>query len=474
MECDEKKLKEYSRRILLTRLKLLCDNPFYGLLLMHISFSLTDDVELCGFKNKTIYYNPKFLDAANDDELRFSMEHEILHIALRHGITRGVDMSRETFRLAADIVVNSNILKSHGGDKKSITVNMNGGVQEHIAPDGKEGFNYTVEELYNMLAVVENKADDQSDDETEDQNNDDSQKNKNNKKNKGGADINAKGNAPSGKIDGLNKGRSGKSNIKRKGGKDDDDTDNDGDCGKNNKGKNGKFDDHCTSDESEDNYEDQIWTKRILDTAEAVIVRDPSKSRGLIPAFAERMLNELRNPQTDWRTLLQNFIQEEVCDYSFSPPDRRFDDSPFFLPDFNDTEITVKDILFMIDTSGSMSDEMITAAYSEIKGAIDQFNGKLKGWLGFFDAAVIEPKQFSDEDEFVIIRPKGGGGTNFEIIFDYVRDNMQDNLPASIIILTDGFAPFPKESAAMEIPVFWLLNNKSVDPPWGKVARIKV
>ena len=45
---------------------------------------------------------------------------------------------------------------------------------------------------------------------------------------------------------------------------------------------------------------------------------------------------------------------------------------------------------------------------------------------------------------------------------------------AGIIILTDGYAPFPDEKEAMGIPVLWLLNNKDVDPPWGKVARIKV
>ena len=46
----------------------------------------------------------------------------------------------------------------------------------------------------------------------------------------------------------------------------------------------------------------------------------------------------------------------------------------------------------MIDTSGSMSDDMIAAAYSEVKGAIDQFNGKLKGCLGIFDAAIIKTR----------------------------------------------------------------------------------
>ena len=51
---------------------------------------------------------------------------------------------------------------------------------------------------------------------------------------------------------------------------------------------------------------------------------------------------------------------------------------------------------------------------------------------------------------------------------------MSDKIPASIIILTDGFAPFPKEKLEMGIPVLWLLNNDKVDPPWGKVARIVV
>ena len=51
---------------------------------------------------------------------------------------------------------------------------------------------------------------------------------------------------------------------------------------------------------------------------------------------------------------------------------------------------------------------------------------------------------------------------------------MQETPPVSIIILTDGYAPFPKESKANGIPVLWLLNNNKVEPPWGKVARIQI
>jgi predicted metal-dependent peptidase len=198
-----------------------------------------------------------------------------------------------------------------------------------------------------------------------------------------------------------------------------------------------------------------------------------SKSRGTVPAGIERIINELKNPILDWRTILNDFVQEDICDYSFSPPDKRMEDSPFFLPDFNEKDESAKNLLFMIDTSGSMSNDAIIDCYSEIYGAIQQFNGKLTGKLGFFDAVVVEPVPFEDEDEFKIIRPKGGGGTSFHIIFDYVREKMQDDLPVSIIILTDGYAPYPDEAAAMDIPVLWIINNKEASPPtWGKVARM--
>ena len=77
-------------------------------------------------------------------------------------------------------------------------------------------------------------------------------------------------------------------------------------------------------------------------------------------------------------------------------------------------------------------------------------------------------------DRFKIIKPAGGGGTDFQIILEYVHKHMQDKLPTSIIILTDGYAPFPEEELAGGIPVLWLLNNEEVNPPWGKIARIVV
>ena len=409
MDLSNEKRREYVKRILLSRMRILCNNGFYGLLLMHMNFAIDTGCETACTDGRKIYFGPSFLNNLDDDELDFIMMHEVMHCALQHCI-RGKDYDQEAFNIACDIVVNSNILESNKGNIKSITLKKYG-ESMHVAPDGEEGRFYTAEEVYAMLPVK-----------------------------------------------GKKKGASGMMGSGGNGGGN----------------GSGNWDDHSkwgTADEV-GSLKDE-WSKNLLDASEAIEIRDPSNKRGLIPLCADRIIKELRKPQTDWRTILNDFVQEEITDYSFTPPDRRFDESPFFLPDYNEKDETVKDILFMIDTSGSMSDEAITAVYSEIKGAIDQFNGHLQGWLGFFDAEVVEPKPFSSEEEFRIIRPKGGGGTRFDIIFKYVEKHM-DTLPASIIIMTDGYADFPKEEEAMEIPVLWLLVTDDVEPPWGKVARIKV
>ena len=417
MDLSEGKIRYYTKRILFSRMRLLLNNGFYGILLMHTRFRLSEEVMISGIGSQgntySITINPEILETIPDEELDFLLMHEILHAALRHD-KRGKDLKPEKFNIACDIVVNSNILHSSGDDERSITLSVNGGVQEHTV-NGKEGYHFTAEEVYQLLDLEFEKP-----------------------------------------IKGPGSGKSG------------------GDS------RNCRFDIHeeragsVDRDLDEEKQLDEIWDNYLADACEAISIRDPHNKRGLIPELAYRMWTEMRRPQTDWRSILNGFVQEEIVDYSFTPPDRRFDECPFFLPDFNDKDDLVEDILFMIDTSGSMSDDMITAAYSEIKGAIDQYDGKLKGWLGFFDAAIVEPEPFESIEEFEIIRPKGGGGTDFQIIFEYIQANMTEKMPVSIIILTDGYAQFPEEKSALGIPVLWLLNNEKVKPPWGKVARITI
>ena len=432
---SDEQVKGYIRRLLLSRMRILNNHGFYGLLLMHMVYSISTQVETACTDGVRIIFGPQFLESLSDEELDFVMMHEILHVVLQHCF-RGEDRDQERFNIACDIVVNSNILLENKMDKLSITLQQ-WGESMHLAPDGKEGHQYTAEQVYDMLPPSPNKA--------------------------GNLAATGSGADPS---DGDQDGGSGKGRARQeqrqmpKGA-----------------GKGKLWDDHSQWGQlEEDDTLRDVWVKQFSEACEAISIREKSNGRGLLPLFAQRLLEQLRDPQIDWRTILNEFVQMEVNDYSFSPPDRRYQESPFFLPDFNELGKSGEpvDILFMIDTSGSMSDKEITAAFSEVKGAIDQYDGKLKGWLGFFDGAIIEPKPFESVEDVLKIKPAGGGGTDFQIIFAYVHKHMQDNPPACIIILTDGYAPFPKEHLARDIPVLWLLTTKDVEPPWGKIARIKV
>lgn len=444
MDIPVEKQREYVRRLILSRTRLLVKNGFFGLLLMNVEFGLDITIETAATDGEKIWFSPDFLDELDDRQLDFVLMHEVMHMALSHCF-RGKEFDQRLFNIACDVVVNSNIFRAMPELDGLIVA---GYPPMRYTPDGKEGADYTAEEVYAML-LDRGAA-------------------------QGGEGQNAAGQngGQTGGRNGNGKGESGKKGGARAEGRgrQKGERANGGDFS-----EEGQFDSHdrWKEVEEEGNERQDLWNKRVADAAQAVLVRDPSDSRGQIPALVKRMLEELKKPQTDWRTLLADFLSEEKTDYSFAPPDRRFD-GPFLLPDFNDVDVAPVDILFMIDTSASMSDEMVTAAYSEVKGAVDQFNGRLKGLLGFFDADITEPQPFCDESELRRITPQGGGGTDFRPIFAWARKRLERAPLNGIIVLTDGYAPFPDESAAAGVPVVWIVNNDDVRPPWGKTARIKI
>ena len=183
-----------------------------------------------------------------------------------------------------------------------------------------------------------------------------------------------------------------------------------------------------------------------------------------------RVWQRPNDARLDWRMLLNHFIQEEICDYSFMPPDRRLQDSDLFLPDFNEADLQTKEILFGVDTSGSIEDEQLNTVYTELAGMLEQFQNKIQGLLAFFDTQVYKPTRFSEIDDLAAIMPAGGGGTDFSCLFSYIASTGM--APASIVIFTDGRGEYPDEIAAGNIPVLWLLTRETKEPPWGRCARL--
>ena len=110
MELSEAKKREYTMRLLLSRMRLLNNHGFFGLLLMRIVFSLSDHIDTACTDGVRITFNPDFLNTLTDSELDFVLMHEILHVVLHHCMRNG-KRQHERFNIACDIVVNSIILQ---------------------------------------------------------------------------------------------------------------------------------------------------------------------------------------------------------------------------------------------------------------------------------------------------------------------------------------------------------------------------
>lgn len=458
-------LREIVERFQRVRMDAMKKYPFYALLLMKIKLSIDENCETAYTDGHRIAFSPKFLGEIDDKELLFVLMHEILHVALLHcSKSRMSKMpNQENANIACDIVVNSNILYSSGMDLKAITLKEYG-VSMHLAPNGKEGYLYTAEEVYKMLpekppilSAKSESGQEDSESGSDEGEKSDGERGTDDSGGTGEGECDSDGEANSSGC-GNSNSTENKSSLKKK------------------KSKAHSFDSHkkWNGDFSEEDKNE--WINNLIEASAIALERNYNGSGGCgkAPLGAIRLVEEYTNPQVDWREVLIGFLQEEINDYSFTPPDRRFSDSDFFLPDFNEKDEAPKNIWFVVDTSGSVSDKDLDMAYAEICSAIEQFKGKLEGKISFLDCAISEPVEFSSIDDLRKIKPIGGGGTAFAVIFKYMKNKMIDKLPSFIVIITDGYDAFPDEKEAMGIPVLWLLNNEVAEAPsWGKVARIK-
>jgi len=147
--------------------------------------------------------------------------------------------------------------------------------------------------------------------------------------------------------------------------------------------------------------------------------------------------NKLLNPQLDWRQLLAMQIQSVIrSDYNWMTPSRKGADEGYYLPGM-DRETTI-DIALALDMSGSIYDDMALDFLSEVKGIMDQYTD-FRIHLFCFDTAVHNPQTFdqSNIDEFMNYELAGGGGTDFDCCFNYMKENGIQ--PKKFVMFTDGY-----------------------------------
>ena len=368
--------EEVLDKLIKARIEMLMSAPFFGNLATRLI--IKDATSWCptaATDGKYFYYNKHFVAALSDAECVFLMGHEVLHCVYDHmDANRRGDRHPVLWNVANDYVINGDLIDARVGEEIKLV---------QICHDWKYRGKIS-EEIYDDLyqqakedgRIMEMDSFDVHLDREE-------------------GDDEGSGSAGKGNTDGEEEG--------------------DGPA---------KY----TAEEKE--KISQEFKNATMQAAKAA-------GAGNLPGGVKRLLNDLLNPQLDWRQLLAMQVQSVMrSDYTMATPSRKGLNEGYYLPGL-DRETTI-DIVAALDMSGSIGDEMARDFLSELKGIMDQYTD-FKIHLLCFDTQVYNPKIFTQSDmgEFMEYELNGGGGTDFDCVFDWMKE--EGVQPKKLVMFTDGY-----------------------------------
>ena len=225
------------------------------------------------------------------------------------------------------------------------------------------------------------------------------------------------------------------------------------------KTKDGKGKPSLTKEEAEQ-IRDEIKNAMIQSAAAA--------GAGKVPAGIQRLIKNWTEPKMDWRQLVQQEIQSIVRnDYSFQRVNRKSMHSGAILPGMK--EATTIDVAISIDMSGSIGQEDATVFLSEIKGIMDQYEDfKINLWC--FDTEIYNHKTITHDEahELVEYEPQGGGGTDFEVNWQFMEENGIQ--PKKFIMFTDGYPCGGWGNEDYCDTIFIVKGNEKAEAPFGQTV----
>jgi len=229
------------------------------------------------------------------------------------------------------------------------------------------------------------------------------------------------------------------------------------------------FDEHDWEGAQSLSDEEQRELARDIDEA----IRQGAMAAGKMGGTGNRDLDELLQPQVDWREVLREFIQNTCAgnDYStYARPNRRLMSQGIIMP--SGISEQVGELVIAIDTSGSIGQRELTAFLSEVKGVCDTVKpDKLR--LLYWGSSVVgdEAYDMHELDNLTkSTKPMGGGGTDVNCVTQYMAD--EGIKPQACIVLTDGY--LYSGWGDWTCPILWaILDNKGAVPDEGKAVHIK-
>lgn len=194
-----------------------------------------------------------------------------------------------------------------------------------------------------------------------------------------------------------------------------------------------------------------------------------NNGKGSLPAGIGQEISTILEPEVDWRHALWKYVGKTPAD--FDDLDRRFIYKGLYLESLLTEAVEVS---VCIDTSGSVSDELLKQFAGELKGILRSYPN-VKCSLFYADCALNGPYEIDRIEQM----PKavGRGGTSFVPFFDYLKKHNQENSLLGnnkiSIYFTDGYGDFPESEP--ENPTMWLVCKDGLESshfPFGEVVRI--
>lgn len=167
----------------------------------------------------------------------------------------------------------------------------------------------------------------------------------------------------------------------------------------------------------------------------------------------KRLIKKAVTPTVNWQDDLQ-MMAEDMCkdDYTWTRPNARYVQQGVYLPAMHGYKMP--DLVFYVDTSGSLNDKQLSQIMAEARSIIELFkvrvivvywNTKYQFHEEFLPADILDPGWS--------LAGKGGGGTDFEDAWSWLDE--QDEIdPKGIVFFTDTESRgWPGEDPG--IPVIW-------------------
>jgi predicted metal-dependent peptidase len=215
---------------------------------------------------------------------------------------------------------------------------------------------------------------------------------------------------------------------------------------------------------------------RLVQTATAQAIAEASQSRGNVPAGWQRWANRILKPKVKWQEELGPSIKGYLSQVSggviptFRKIGRRQTSDPRILPPAK-LKIIPR-VAFILDTSGSMSDDYLAQSRAEVDGVLTSLGRSVNVTVYHTDAAAAEAQKVMAAEHLV---PFGGGGTDmgagFEAIEEAGRHNPEE-VPDLIVCITDGFTPWPKHPPEVRTVVV-IIGKETAGPHWTQGPLFK-